>query len=83
MQLLVSDPGRAKKILKDKKIPYYEERVLLVQIPIQTGSLARFVQKLAAKGVNIGAAYQTSAEGSGNASVVLAVSHLGIADRVR
>lgn len=62
---------------------YYEERVLLVQIPNQAGSFARFAQKLAAKGVNIGAAYQTAADGSKQASVVLAVSHLGIADRVR
>ena len=38
---------------------------------------------LAAKGNNIGAAFQTATEGARKARVVLAVSNLGTADRVR
>jgi hypothetical protein len=38
---------------------------------------------LAAKDINIGAGYQTTVKGSGKASIVLAVSDLRVADRVR
>jgi hypothetical protein len=57
--------------------------VLHVTLPNVPGALSRFAAKLAAKEINIGAAYQTAAEGSKKASIVLAVSHLGIADRIR
>jgi hypothetical protein len=83
VQLVVDNAGRAKKMLKAKGISYYEERVLHVMLPNVPGALCRLASKLAAKDVNIGAGYQTAAEGSKKASVVLAVSHLGIADRIR
>lgn len=83
VQLIVTNPSKAKRVLKARKIPYYEERVLLVKLPNVPGALARFVSKLAAKGINIGAAYQTAVEGSGKAGVVFAVSNLGTANRVR
>jgi hypothetical protein len=83
VQLIVTNPAKAKSVLKAKGIAYYEERVLLVKLPNVPGALSRFVSQLAAKGVNIGAAYQTAVEGSNQASVVLAVSNLGVAERVR
>jgi hypothetical protein len=83
VQLVVDNAARAKKVLRDKKISYYEERVLHVTLPNVPGALSRFASKLAAKDINIGAGYQTTAEGAKKASVVLAVSHLGIADRIR
>jgi len=83
VQLVVSNANRAKRVLKARKIPYYEERVLLVQLPNLPGALSHFAGKLAAKGVNIGAAYSTAMEDSKKANVVMAVSHLGVADRVR
>jgi hypothetical protein len=83
IQLIVTNPNKAKKVLKAKSIPYYEERVLLVKLPNVPGALSRLASKLAAKGINIGAAYQTAVEGSSKALVVLAVSNLGIADLVR
>jgi hypothetical protein len=83
VQIVVTNPTRAKQVLKANRIPYYEERVLHVKLPNVPGALAAFAAKLAAKGVNIGAAYQTAVEGTKEAIVVLAVSHLGIADRVR
>ena len=83
VQLVVDNAKRAKRALKAKEISYYEERVLHVTLPNVPGALSGFVSKLAAKGINIGAAYQTAAEGSRQASVVLAVSHLGIAARIR
>jgi hypothetical protein len=83
VQLIVTNPTKAKKVLKAQSIPYYEERVLMVKLPNVPGALSRFASKLAAKGINIGAAYQTAVEGSERASVVLAVSDLRIADRIR
>jgi hypothetical protein len=83
VQLIVTNPSKAKKVLRAQSIPYYEELVLLVKLPNVPGALSHFASKLAAKGINIGAAYQTAVEGSDRASVVLAVSNLGIADRVR
>jgi hypothetical protein len=52
---------------------FIEERVLLVKLPNVPGALSGFVAKLAAEGINIGAAYQTALEGSSKAGVVLAV----------
>lgn len=83
VQLIVTNPSKAKRVLKARSIPYWEERVLLVKLPNVPGALSRFVSRLADKGINIGAAYQTAVEGSSKAMVVLAVSNLRIADRVR
>jgi hypothetical protein len=83
VQLIVDNANRAKKLLKAKGISYYEERVLHVTLPNVPGALSRLAAKLAAKDINVGAAYQTTVEGSKKASVVLAVSHLGVADRIR
>jgi hypothetical protein len=83
IQLIVTNPNKAKRVLKANSIPYYEERVLLVKLPNVPGALSRFTSKLAAKGINIGAAYQTAVEDSNKAMVVMAVSNLGLADRVR
>ena len=83
VQLIVTNPSKAKRVLKARSIPYWEERVLLVKLPNVPGALSRFVSRLADKGINIGAAYQTAVEGSSKAMVVLAVSNLRIAARDR
>jgi hypothetical protein len=82
LQLIVTNPAKAKSVLKAKSIPYYEERVLLVKLPNVPGALSSFASKLVAKGLNIGAAYQTAVEDSGKANVVLAVSNLRIANSI-
>ena len=73
VHLIVTNPSKAKKVLQAKSIPYYEERVLLVKLPNVPGALSGFHAKLAAEGINIGAAYQTAVEGSSKPGVVLAV----------
>jgi hypothetical protein len=83
IQLVVTNPSKAKKVLKAKHIAYYEERVLVVKLANVPGALSVFASKLAAKGINIGAAYQTAVDGSNQATVVLAVSNLGVAARIR
>ncbi len=83
IQFVVDNVNKAKKALKRKGIPCYEELVLHVALSNVPGSLARFARKLATKDINIGAGYQTTAPGSDQASVVLAVSRLESASRVR
>ncbi len=83
IQFVVDNANKAKKALKRKGIPCYEELVLHVRLPNVPGALARFSRKLAAKDINIGAGYQTTVLESDEASVVLAVSHLEGASRVR
>ncbi|MGA7921801.1 MAG: ACT domain-containing protein [Candidatus Acidiferrales bacterium] len=83
IQLIVDNVSRAKKALRRKKIPCYEEVVLHVTLPNVPGALARYARKLAAQDVNIGAGYQTTVQGADQASVVLAVSHPALAARIR
>jgi hypothetical protein len=57
--------------------------VLHLDLPNKAGALARFAGKLAAQEITIMLGYQTSVKGSKKANVVLAVSDLEKADRVR
>jgi len=54
-----------------------------VELPNKPGALGQFAGKLASKEINIMLGYQTSAKASRRASVVLAVSDLEKAARVR
>jgi hypothetical protein len=83
IQFVVDNGTKAKKVLEGEGFSCYEEIVLHTTLPNVPGALARFAKKLAAKNINIGACYQTTVKGSKNASVVLAVSHLGSAALVR
>ena len=83
VQLIVHNTNRAKKALNAQGISCYEEQVLHVTLPNVPGALSRFASKLAAKDINIGTGYQTTVEDGKRASVVLSVSHLASADRIR
>lgn len=83
IQFVVDNGTKAKQALKHEGISCYEEMVLHTTLPNVPGALANFAKKLAAKNINIGACYQTTVKGSKKASVVLAVSHLEGAARVR
>jgi len=83
IQFLVDNAKKAKKVLRRKGIPCYEEQVLHVTLPNVPGALSRFARKLANRDINIGAGYQTTVKGSKTATVVLAVSHIESASRVR
>ncbi len=83
VQVVVDDVNKARNALDREKIPFTEEDVLQVVLPNVPGALATFAGKLAAKDINITSGYQTSVEGSKKASVVLAVSDLDKARRVR
>ena len=81
--LVVDSVGKAKKALASARQPYTEADVLRVELPNTPGALARSAGKLAQEDINITLGYQTSTKGSRKVSIVLAVSDLANADRIR
>ncbi len=80
---LVDNVNRAKKALAAARLSYTEAEVLQVELPNKPGKLAEFAGKLAARGINIDLGYHTSVKGSKKAGLVLAVSDLEKAARIR
>ncbi len=83
IQLVVDNPGKAKKAFDSADLPYKVGEVLLVELPNVPGALGDFAARLSAKGINIISAYQTAVRGAKKASVVFAVSDLKKAGRLR
>ncbi len=83
VQVVVDNVNKAKKALEGAGLTYTESDVLYVELPNIPGALGNFAGKLAAKEINITSGYQTTVKGSRKASVVLAVSDLEKAARVR
>lgn len=83
VHLVVDDVKKAKKALESAGLAYTETDVLYVELPNKPGTLARFAGKLAAKDINITSGYQASSKGSRKATVILSVSKLEEATRVR
>ena len=81
--LVVDNVNRAKKALAAARLSYTEADVLQIELPNKPGKLGEFAGKLAAKGINISLGYHTSVKGSGKASLVLSVSDLDKAARIR
>ena len=72
-----------KKALEGAALSYSEADVLHAELPNVPGALAGFAGKLASKEINITCGYATVAKGAKRATVVLAVSDLDKAARVR
>lgn len=83
VRLIVSNPAKARKALGRQGMSCTEEAVLHVELPNVPGALGKLAGKLAARKINITSGYQTAAKGAKRAGVVLAVSNLGKAARVR
>lgn len=83
IQLVVDNANKAKKVLKAHRISCYQEVVLHITLRNVPGALASLARKMADREINIGAGYQTTVEGGKRASVVLAVSPLASASRIR
>ncbi len=83
VHLVVDHVNRAKEALSAAGLSCTERDVLQVALPNRPGALGRFAGKLAARDINITWGYQTSVRGSKKASLVLAVSDLEKAARVR
>ncbi len=83
VHLVVDNVAKAKEALGAAGLSYTEREVLQVALANRPGALGRFAGKLAARDINITWGYQTGVKGSKKASLVLAVSDLEKAARVR
>lgn len=83
VQLVADNPNKTKKALERAGLSYTEQAALQVELPNLPGALASFAAKLVAKEVNITSGYLTSTKGSKKASLVLSVSDLEKATRIR
>ncbi|MGH9491928.1 MAG: ACT domain-containing protein [Terriglobales bacterium] len=83
VEVVVDNANRAKKALDGEGLSYTEQAVLHVELPNKPGALGHFAGKLAAKGVNVSTGYATTIKGARKASIVLAVSDLEAAARIR
>jgi hypothetical protein len=83
VQVVVDNANKAKKALDGAGVSYTETDVIQVELPNTPGALAKFASKLADKDINITLGYQTSTKGSRKAGMVLAVSDIDKAARIR
>jgi len=83
VQVVVDNANKAKKALEGAELTYAESDVLHIELPNVPGALGYFAGKLAAKNINITSGYQTTVKGAKKASMVLAVSDIEKAARVR
>ena len=83
VEVVVDGVNRAKKALDREGLRYSEQAVLHVELPNKPGALGHFAGKLAAKGINVTAGYASTVKTAKKASIVLAVSDLEAASKVR
>ncbi len=83
VQVVADNMAKAKKALDEAGLSYVEADVIHVELPNVPGALGKYAAKLADKDINITCGYQTAARGSKKASVVLVVSDLEKAARIR
>jgi hypothetical protein len=83
VQVVVDNVNKARKALEGAALSYSEADVLHAELPNVPGALAGLAGKLASKDINITSGYATTGKGAKKASVVLAVSDLDKAARVR
>lgn len=73
VQLIVEDARRAKKALHEAKLTYQETEAEEYELPNKPGALAQYLDKLAAKGVNLNSIYATASKGGKKAVVVYTI----------
>ncbi len=83
VKLVVDNVEKARAALEGAGMTYSEQAVLRARLANEPGALGRFAARLAAKGINIVSGYHTIERDSKRASVVLEVSRLDVALRVR
>jgi hypothetical protein len=70
VQLVVENAARAKKALDGARIAYQETQAEEYEVPNTPGALAQYLDKLAAKGVNLNSIHVTASKGGKKAVVV-------------
>ena len=81
--LLVDNINKAKKALAGARLSYTEADVLHVELPNKPGALGKFAMELADNNINITSGYATGGKRSKRTAVVLTVSDLDKAARIR
>ncbi len=81
--LLVDNVNKARKALSDAQLSYTEADVLRVELANKPGALGKFATKLADNNINITSGYATGGKRSKRTTVVLTVSDLDKAARIR
>jgi hypothetical protein len=74
IQLVAEDAKRAKKALDEAKISYHETAAEEYELPNKPGALAQYLEKLAARGVNLNSIHATASKGGRKAVVVYTVA---------
>jgi len=73
IQLVAEDARRAKKALDEAKISYRETAAEEYELPNKAVALAQYLERLAAKGVNLSSIHATASKGGRKAVVVYTV----------
>jgi hypothetical protein len=74
VQVIAEDSRRAKKALDDARISYQEQPIDQVEIANKAGALAKTLDQLAGKGVNLNMIYATTTKGGKKAVAVYSVA---------
>ena len=73
VQVVADDARRAKKALDAARVAYTETPAEQYDLPNKPGALAQYLERLAAKGVNLNSVHVTAAKGGKKALVVYTV----------
>ena len=74
VELVVEDVRRAKKALDEAKLTYKETTAVEQELPNKPGALAEYLDKLAAKGINMNSICATVSKSGKKAVVVYNVA---------
>jgi hypothetical protein len=83
VDLVVDNVSKAKKALSAAGLSYAEGDVLFQELPNIAGALGYFAGKIAHRQININSSWGTTIKGSKRGAVVLAVSDINQAARMR
>ncbi len=83
IQLVVDNPGKAKKALQAANISHSEATVEQVELRNKPGALATHLKKLAAKGVNLDSVYATASKSSKRSTIIIGTQSAAAAKPVR
>lgn len=72
VHVIADNPRKAKAALEAARLRYQESDVSLVELPNKPGALAKHLEGLAKKGVNLRAVFATTSKGAKKATIVLA-----------
>lgn len=77
LRLIVEDPERTRKVLKDGGFTVEKTRVVAVEVPDRPGGLGHALHALRGKGINIEYMYSAARKSGERAIIVLRVDEVG------